>query len=216
MTTPTIGQAPSEESEDRTDAQRHRQEGSTIPVAAGAGLAATLLAWLLARWLGKRRQPSATERAVESARDIGDYSLTQGRRISKQVRSGALPAADKAGELVRKGATAGLAGATVGAAKLVDAGSEVGSKVASTGAQVAEGAVAAQGMVSDAAHDVHKFGRKWTRRILFLVSLAVGYVVGAAAGRERYEQLVGAARTLAERPEVQRAQDKAKATVSGS
>jgi hypothetical protein len=216
MTTSTNGTISSKGVEDPTGAQPHQQAGSTIPVAAGAGLAATLLAWLLARWLGKRRQPTATERAVESARNLGGSSLTQGRRVSEQVQAGARPAADKAGELVRKGATVGLAGATVGTAKLLEAGSEVGSMVASTGAQVAEGAVAAQGTVSDAAHDVRKFGRKWTRRILFLVSLAVGYVFGAAAGRERYEQMVGAARSLADRPEVQRAQAKAQATVSGS
>ena len=216
MTTSTNGTISSEEVEDPTGAQPHQQAGSTIPAAAGAGLAATLLAWLLARWLGKRRQPTATERAVESARNLGGSSLTQGRRISKQVQAGARPAADKAGELVRKGATVGLAGATVGAAKLLEAGSEVGATVASTGARVAEGAVATQGTVSDAAHDVRKFGRKWTRRILFLVSLAVGYVFGAAAGRERYEQMVGAARSLAERPEVQRAQAKAQTVVKGS
>lgn len=216
MTTSSNGTTPSEEIEDSAGPPAHQQEGSTIPVAAGAGLAATLLAWLLARWLGKRRQPTATERAVESASDLGSYSLTQGRRISKQVQAGARPAADKAGELVRKGATAGLAGATVGAAKLVEAGTEAGSMIASTGAQVAGGAVAAQSTVLDAAHDARRFGRKWTRRILFLVSLAAGYVVGAAAGRERYEQIVGAARSLADRPEVQRAQAKARDTVSGS
>ena len=216
MTTSTNGTISSEKVEDPTGAQRHQQAESTIPVATGAGLATALLAWLLARWLGKRRQPTATERAMESAKNLGDFSFTQGKRISKQVQAGARPAADKAGELVLKGATVGLAGATVGAAKLVEAGSEVGSMVASTGAQVAEGAAAAQGTISDAADDVRKFGRKWTRRILFLASLAVGYLFGAAAGRERYEQMVGAARSLADRPEVQRARAKAQATVSGS
>jgi hypothetical protein len=216
MTTSINGTNSSDEVEDPTGAQPHQQAGSTIPVAAGAGLAATLLAWLVARWLGKRHQPTATERAVESARNLGVSSLTQGRRIGKQVQAGARPAADKAGEVVRKGGAVGLAGATAGAAKLLEAGSEVGSMVASTGAQVAEGAAAAQGTVSDAALDVRKFGRKWTRRILFLVSLAVGYVFGAAAGRERYEQMIGAARSLADRPEVRRAPAKAQATVSGS
>lgn len=216
MTTSTNGTPPSEQVEDGTGAQQHQEAESTIPLAAGVGLAATLLAWLLARWLGKRRQPTTTERAVESARNLGGASLTQGRRIGEQVQGGARPVADKAGELVRKGATAGVAGAAVGAVKLLEAGSEVGSMVASTSAQVAEGATAASGTVADAAHDVRKFGRKWTRRILFLVSLAVGYVFGAAAGRERYEQMVGAARSLAERPEVQRAQAKAQDTVSGT
>lgn len=216
MTTPTNSTHPSEQVEDHAGAQPHQEAGSAIPLAAGAGLAATLLAWLLARWLGKRRQPTASERAVKLAESLGGASLTHGKRIGEQVQTGARPVADKAGELLLKGATAGLAGATVGAAKVLEAGSEVGSRVASTGAQVAEGAAAASGTVADTAHDVRKFGRRWTRRTLFLVSLAVGYVSGAAAGRERYDQMVGAARGLAERPEVQRAQAKAKATVSGT
>jgi hypothetical protein len=217
MTTPTNGTHPSEQVDDRTSAQQHHQEpGSTIPLAAGGGLAATLLAWLLARWLGKRRQPTATERAVETAKNLGGASLTQGRRIGEQVQTEARPAVDKAGGLVRDVATLGAAGAVVGAAKVLEAGAEVGSRVASTGAQVAEGAVAASGSVADAAHDARKFGRKWTRRILFLVSLAAGFVAGSAAGRERYDQIVGAARSLTDRPEVQRAQAKARATVSGT
>lgn len=209
MTTSTNGAIPPEEVENPTGAPPHQLSGSTIPVAAGAGLAATLLAWLLARWLGNRRQPTATERAVEEAKNLGAASLTQSRRIGEQVQTGARPAVDKAGELVRDVATLGAAGAVVGAAKVLEAGSEVGSRVA-------EGAVAASSTVADAAHDVHKFGRKWTRRILFLVGLAAGYVAGAAAGRERYEQMVGAARSLADRPEVQRAQAKARATVDGT
>lgn len=215
MTTSTNGTHPSEQVDDLDGAQQHQEPGSTIPLAAGAGLAATLLAWLLMRWLDKRRQPTATERAVDSARSLGGASLTHGRRIGEQVQTSARPAADMAGELVRKGATVGVAGAALGAAKVVEAGSELGSRVASTGAQVAEGAAAASGTVADAAEDVRTFGRKWTRRVLFLVSLSIGYVLGAAAGRERYEQMVGAARSLAERPEVQRAKAKAQDTVSG-
>jgi hypothetical protein len=40
-------------------------------------------------------------------------------------------------------------------------------------------------------------------RLTFLVGLAVGYVVGTRAGRERYEQMVKAARKVAENPTVQ-------------
>jgi hypothetical protein len=41
-------------------------------------------------------------------------------------------------------------------------------------------------------------------RFMFLAGLAVGYVVGTRAGRERYEQMVKAARKVAENPTVQR------------
>jgi hypothetical protein len=42
-------------------------------------------------------------------------------------------------------------------------------------------------------------------RITFLAGLAVGYVVGTRAGRERYEQMVKATRKVAENPAVQKA-----------
>jgi hypothetical protein len=209
MTTPTNGTHPSEQVDDRTGPRPSQAAGSTTTLAAGAGLAGTLLVWLLTRWLGRRRQPTTTERAVKSAKNLGGASLTQGRRIGEQVQKDARPAVDKAGGLVRDVASLGAAGAVVGAAKVLEAGSEVGSRVA-------DGAVAASGSVADAAHDARKFGRKWTRRILFLVSLAAGFVAGSAAGRERYEQIVGAARSLTDRPEVQRAKAKTQDTVSGT
>jgi hypothetical protein len=42
-------------------------------------------------------------------------------------------------------------------------------------------------------------------RATFLVGLAVGFVAGARAGRERYEQMVKAGRKVAESPTVQKA-----------
>jgi len=42
-------------------------------------------------------------------------------------------------------------------------------------------------------------------RITFLAGFAVGFVVGARAGRERYEQMVKAGRKVVEHPAVQRA-----------
>jgi len=43
------------------------------------------------------------------------------------------------------------------------------------------------------------------RRITFLAGLAVGFVAGARAGRERYEQLVKLGRKAVEHPAVQQA-----------
>jgi hypothetical protein len=43
------------------------------------------------------------------------------------------------------------------------------------------------------------------RRITFLAGLAVGFVAGARAGRERYEQLVKLGRKAVEHPVVQQA-----------
>lgn len=40
-------------------------------------------------------------------------------------------------------------------------------------------------------------------RLTFLSGVAVGYVLGARAGRERYEQLVKTARQISQKPAVQ-------------
>ncbi|WP_183061944.1 YtxH domain-containing protein [Motilibacter peucedani] len=44
----------------------------------------------------------------------------------------------------------------------------------------------------------------------FLAGFAAGYVVGARAGRERYEQIASAGRTLMSNPKVQQTTDMAK------
>lgn len=46
--------------------------------------------------------------------------------------------------------------------------------------------------------------------------LAVGYVLGTRAGRERFEQLAGSARELSNRPSVQEAKDKATRAMRGA
>ena len=41
------------------------------------------------------------------------------------------------------------------------------------------------------------------KKLIFVAGLGVGYVLGAKAGRERYEQIVRASRKFAEHPTVQ-------------
>jgi hypothetical protein len=52
-------------------------------------------------------------------------------------------------------------------------------------------------------------------RITFLTGLAVGFVIGARAGRERYEQLKKLARRAADSPAVQQAAGAAQAQAAG-
>jgi len=52
------------------------------------------------------------------------------------------------------------------------------------------------------------------RKLSFLTGLAVGYVIGARAGRERYEQIAKSARDLSQTPAVQQAGRAAKETAS--
>ncbi|MUL40263.1 hypothetical protein FZ103_03555 [Streptomonospora sp. PA3] len=53
-------------------------------------------------------------------------------------------------------------------------------------------------------------------RITFVAGLAVGYVLGAKAGRARYEQIVRGARRIAENPAVQETAGVVGAQVSGA
>lgn len=50
------------------------------------------------------------------------------------------------------------------------------------------------------------------KRLTFVAGLAAGYVLGARAGRERYEQLAKSARGLAHNPRVQGAARQARET----
>jgi len=52
-------------------------------------------------------------------------------------------------------------------------------------------------------------------RISFLAGLGAGFVLGARAGRERYEQLMKAARTVADNPAVQQAAGAVQAQATG-
>jgi glutamate-1-semialdehyde aminotransferase len=53
--------------------------------------------------------------------------------------------------------------------------------------------------------NLRKKGCPMRFKATFLAGLAVGFVVGARAGRERYEQMVKASRKVAENPTVQKA-----------
>ncbi|SFC03027.1 hypothetical protein [Streptomyces aidingensis] len=47
------------------------------------------------------------------------------------------------------------------------------------------------------------------RKLMFVAGAAVGYVLGARAGRERYEKIAGAARNVAGNPAVRNSVDSA-------
>lgn len=52
------------------------------------------------------------------------------------------------------------------------------------------------------------------KKLTLLIGIAVGYVLGSRAGRERYEQIRGGARRLAGNPRVQSAASRAQETVA--
>jgi len=52
------------------------------------------------------------------------------------------------------------------------------------------------------------------KKLTLIAGLGIGYVLGARAGRERYEQIRGRAKKLASNPTVQSAAGKAQETVT--
>jgi hypothetical protein len=52
------------------------------------------------------------------------------------------------------------------------------------------------------------------KKLPLLAAAAAGYVLGARAGRQRYDQIAGAARKVARDPRVQRASSKAQDAVA--
>jgi hypothetical protein len=52
-------------------------------------------------------------------------------------------------------------------------------------------------------------------RIVFVTGIAVGFILGARAGRERYEQIMRLARKAADNPSVQQAAAAAQAQAAG-
>ncbi len=57
---------------------------------------------------------------------------------------------------------------------------------------------------------------KVTGRLGLTLGAAAGYVLGARAGRERYEQMAGAFRALTEKPQVKRFVEQAPSTVTST
>ncbi|AAZ54909.1 hypothetical protein JCM3263A_10440 [Thermobifida fusca] len=51
-------------------------------------------------------------------------------------------------------------------------------------------------------------------RIVFIAGFAIGYILGAKAGRERYEQIARAARSLVENPTVRETADRVRSQVT--
>lgn len=219
------------------DEEAQRGPSPNVLAAAGAAVVAALTAWILWR-LRLRRQPDTpVERLTAAGKSLGSASAAYTGRTASRIRStagpaaerirdsavpaaerikesavpaaerlleSAAPAAERSGELAQQGLKLGKAGA----AALASRTSDVGSVVAETSKQAGSGLADAAGAVAETAHDVHRFWAKWTHRIFLLLCGAIGYTLGARAGRERYEQIAGAAQAVAGRPEVQQAKEK--------
>jgi len=119
------------------------------------------------------------QRAATAAKPVVAAAATVAAREGFKVGSkvGA-KAADNAGDM---------------AAKASDVAGDVASIAASAGQNVASTVADVAETLGDAGHAVHKTWRRWTFRLWFGTFAAIGYVLGARAGRERYDQIMGLA-----------------------
>jgi hypothetical protein len=233
MTEPQTGRATDD---DRLVGDQKVQDTSTdplTPVRIGQlfGLTAALAVglYVVRELLFGRKQKTRSELLAEAAKTRAEIALAKSEGSRKAARKAAKEAAKKAGPAAKRareaageaaGKAAPIAAAGAGAvaatavkvgsevaAKAVDVGGEVASKAAGLGAGAAAIAASVGDEVGDTVHGVQKKVRKTKRRLFVLICLGIGYVLGARAGRERYDQIVAQAQKLAGRPEVQQARN---------
>ena len=215
---------------DTVPADKNGNHRTVVTVAALAGLGALVGAAVQVLALRRRRRQQRASRLARLARLVAGGSALASSALLPTFRTGArmtARAAARAGEAGATAATHGARGAaeaaraglvplattaaaltTKGASAAVGALGEV-SKGGFHGAQAAGGAVASVSeTVAEQGHELHEQWRKTVRTVKFVLALAVGYVLGARDGRERFEQLKRAATNVAQRPEVQDAKDR--------
>ncbi|HMA47428.1 MAG TPA: hypothetical protein VKP11_09555 [Frankiaceae bacterium] len=210
------GLAPAPDQVPTPAAEPGRSRGRTGRLAAAVGLAVALVAagWLLRRSGLLPGAPRSARRADRPGPTMRPEPTTGPGRLaaSRAVASALAPPA-------RTAARGGVAGARL-SGRAARAGAVVGTRAARTGAVVGTRAVRA-GVLTLAgglarvavlalllARSAGRLGlwtarravtgglRRVWRRLVFLLGVAFGYVLGARAGRQRYEQIVQMAERL--------------------
>ncbi len=185
---------------------------ATVGQASLAGARTGAVATREAAHAATRLTTSAASRAAGGlgavARATAPLLTTAGHLSLAGARTGAVAAREAAYGATRLTATAaslaaGLLGAVAQAA--VQVGRRVGGAVESVPEEIVDG-----------GHRIHKVWRRAMGMLSAGVGLAAGYVLGARAGRQRFEQIKSAASTVAQRPEVQQALQRVKSAAAPS
>lgn len=198
---------PSASQETTTPPQRSQPSPAVLGGTLGAlGLIAALVAWLRHR----RQPPTPAERLTGATKQLGTASMALGSRAAEhaasaagQAAAAAAPVAAAAGAL---GGTALHAAGELGGTALHAAG-ELGGTAAHAASELGGGAMeaaeragkvvaAAPAALAESVEGVRRGWSKLMNRMTILVFGGTGYVLGARAGRERYDQIVQAAQKL--------------------
>ncbi|SDN41230.1 hypothetical protein [Geodermatophilus sp. DSM 45219] len=156
---------------------------------------------------GRAASTAARSYTDEAAARLLPVVSTTGQAAWRAVRTGtdtALRASDAA-TLAVAGAVPRVAAGIVGAGR-------TGLRAVLTVGAAAE---AVPEVVAETGERLEKGWRRVMGRLSLGLGFGVGYVLGARAGRDRYEQIKQAAAGLMERPEVQQALEQARAAAPG-
>ena len=144
---------------------------------AGVTAAVALVLWAVRAVVSRRKPPTQQERLAEAASTLGSSAVDLGGRAARRTAAVAEP-------VVRDAASLTLSAAQDAAGLAADGTRKV--------------AAAAAGSVREVADGVERVQRAWSKlvtRVIVVVFGSAGYVLGARAGRERYDQIVELAKT---------------------
>lgn len=168
----------------RTGVEGKIMQPPSWPVIGGL-VAATAAALAVLRALMPSRKKTADERLSEATQALGAAAVGLGGRAAKRATSATQPVVRDAAALagtVAQGAATKAAGVAQDAAGFA---AEEARKV---------GAVGAAGVreVAEGVETVQRAWHKLVTRLIIVVFGGAGYVLGARAGRDRYDQIVSA------------------------
>ncbi len=200
--------------------QRSPVEGRWV-VAGGLGVVAALV-WAVVAILRGRRRPETrsetvarlTQQAAQSGSEVAQHAAQEaartgsrvahaaartGSHAAHQLATAAAPAAQFTAQVAAREGTrvGGLAAGSLGTATAAAGG--LAASAAHSGQHVAESLAEVPGAVVEGVESVHTWVSRWVTRVLALLAFATGYVLGAQAGRERYEQIMSIARQATDR-----------------
>lgn len=194
-----------------TAAHKGRSGKDKQVMGALGALGAVVLAFVTLRWLKERRKPTPSERFADTAREAAKRAALGGASVVDRTVAVAAPAAVAAGRVAgkvaaeqgkraaeqgKRAAEQGKRAGGVAAALAATAGHEVGGLLesgATVGHQVGETIGAAPDALAHGGRRLRKKWRRLTNRVVMVVAAATGYVLGSAAGRQRYEEIKRAA-----------------------
>ncbi|MGY1703723.1 hypothetical protein ACI79C_04050 [Geodermatophilus sp. SYSU D00697] len=154
-----------------------------------------------ARW-GREASTAARTYTDEATARLAPWLATTGEAAWRAARAGTDSALQ---------ATGAATGAVVAALPRVAAGAgHAGRTGLHALLTVGAAAEAAPKVLAETGERLEKGWRRGMGRLSLALGFGVGYVLGARAGQDRYEQIKQAAAGVVERPEVQQALDKAR------